>query len=238
MHTTSLYLIVGFTVGVLILLKILSSTKMKIEYNYDVRENKSTYLLRQVQELLIIAAQRKSTSPLIYACLDARIALEVLDLNIILHSVSDEEREQILEDSKPKNGIDRTGKKQGALKERYQLFYQAVCEVFSIEGKAYDFKKSKEIQYKLSTYVHSYYMTEEELKYDSHLMQNALVILKEFEIFVKTCLPVVDNSLIVMGVEIKTIPEKDKIVLEEWKQNSSMEYEELKSRIKQNHPDL
>lgn len=208
---------------------------MERKYNPDIRENDPPYLLRQVQELLLIASANKNSSALIYACLDSRIALEILDLNIMLHSVSAEERKLIVEESKPKNGIDRVNKKQGSLKEKYQLFFQAVCETLSVEAKFYNFKKSKDIQYKLSTYIHSYYMTNEDLKYNSLLMQNAIKAIKEFETFLKTSFPTKNDSLIITGINISTIPINDKIILEEWKNSNSMSYEDLKSRLKENH---
>lgn len=208
---------------------------MERKYNPDVRENDPTYLLRQVQELLLIATTNKNSSALIYACLDSRIALEILDLKIMLHSVSAGERKLIIEESKPKNGIDRVNKKQGSLKEKYQLFFQAVCETLSVNAKFYDFKKSKDIQYKLSTYIHSYYMTNEDLKYDSIAMQKAISIIKEFEIFLKTSFPVKNDTLIITGINISTIPENDKIILQEWKASNSMSYEDLKRRLKENH---
>ena len=209
---------------------------MEREYNPDIRENDPPYLLRQVQELLLIATANKNSSALIYACLDTRIALEILDLNVMLHSVIAEERKLIVEESKPKNGIDRVNKKQGSLKEKYQLFFQAVCETLSVDAKFYDFKKSKDIQYRLSTYIHSYYMTNEDLKYESVLMQNAITVIKEFETFIKTSFPIKDGSLIMTGINISTIPDNDKLILDEWKISNSMSYEDLKSRLKENHP--
>lgn len=203
-------------------------------YNPNIRENDSAYLLRQVQELLLIAEHNKSSSPLIYACLDSRIALEILDLNIILHSVNKEERIQIIENSKPKNGIDRVNKKEGSLKEKYQLFFQAVCEVLNVNGKFYGFKKSKDIQYRLSTYIHSYYMTNEDLKYNSLLMQNAIKIIKEFEDFIKTAVPVENNSMVIIGTNFKNLPVNDKILFEDWK-TSSITYDELKEKLRLNH---
>lgn len=203
-------------------------------YNPNIRENDSAYLLRQVQELLLIAEHNKSSSPLIYACLDSRIALEILDLNIILHSVNKEERIQIIENSKPKNGIDRVNKKEGSLKEKYQLFFQAVCEVLNVNGKFYDFKKSKDIQYRLSTYIHSYYMTNEDLKYNSLLMQNAIKIIKEFEDFIKTAVPVENNSMVIIGTNFKNLPVNDKILFEDWK-TSLITYDELKEKLRLNH---
>ena len=207
---------------------------MERKYNQNIRENDPTYLLRQVQELLLIASTNKNSSALIYACLDSRIASEILDLKIMLHSVSVEERNIIVEESKSKNGIDRVNKKQGSLKEKYQLFFQAVCEILSVDAKFYDFKKSKDIQYKLSTYIHSYYMTNEDLKYNSVLMQNAIIIINEFQTFLTTSFPIKNESLIMTGINIATIPDNDKQILEEWKSSSSMSYEELKNRLKEN----
>ncbi len=204
-------------------------------YNPNIRENDSAYLLRQVQELVLLAELNKSSSPLIYACLDSRIALEILDLNMILHSVSFEERKQIVEESKSKNGIDRVNKKEGSLKEKYQQFFQAVCEVLDVDGKFYDFKKSKEIQYKLSRYIHSYYMSNNELNYNSPLMQNAIEVIKEFEQFLKTCVPIKDGSMKIIGMNCKTMPEDDKQLLAEWKTSQTMNYGQLKEKLEQNH---
>lgn len=205
----------------------------KRQYNPDIRENDPIYLLGHIKQLMLIATTHKNPSSLIYACLDSRIALEILDLNIILHSVGPKEREQILEDSKPKNGIDRMGKKTGTLKEKYQLFFQAVCEILNVGGKYYDFKKSKELQYQLSTYIHSYYMTNDDLKYDSPLMQNAIKIIENVETFITSSLPIENDAYIVIGMNIATIPEEDKKVLEEWK-SGVLEYEALKSSLKTN----
>ncbi len=209
---------------------------MERNYNPDIRENDPAYLLRQVQELLLIASANKNSSALIYACLDSRIALEILDLNIILLSVSAEERSIIIEESKQKNGIDRINKKLGSLKEKYQQFFQAVCETLSVDAKSYDFYESKKIQGRLSTYIHSYYMTNDDLKYDSVLMQNSINVIKEFETFLKTSFPIKNNTSFIIGIDIKKIPEKDKIILEEWKISNSMTYQDLKNRLKENHP--
>ena len=73
-------------------------------YKPDVRINNPIYLLRQAEELIKIAKSNENVSSLIYASLECRIALELMELNFLLHSVKREEREQIIDDSKPKNG--------------------------------------------------------------------------------------------------------------------------------------
>lgn len=201
-------------------------------YNSDFRENDFIYLIRQSQELLEFAKANKNSNTIIYACLDSRIALEILDLHKILLSVSDDERLLILEDSKPKNGIYKVDKKKGILKDKYQMFFQAVCENLDIKDRYYDFKKSKDLQHKLSTYIHSYYMMAEDINFDSEIMQKAFVIISETHKFIKSSLHSDGEEYIAYG--IKTIPEDDKIILEEWKKSTKMEYEELKTKLKAN----
>jgi hypothetical protein len=202
-------------------------------YRADFRENDFIYLIRQAQELLEIAKANKNSSAIIYACLDSRIALEILDLRKILLSVDDDdERLLILEKSKPKNGIYKVNKKTGVLKEKYQMFFQAVCENLDIKDRYYDFKKSKDLQHKLSTYIHSYYMMAEDINYDSKIMQKAFILIRETHRFIKSSLHFDGKEYITYG--IKTIPEEDKIILEEWKKSTKMEYEELKIKLKAN----
>lgn len=205
---------------------------MSREYVPNMRENDPIFLLRNAHELLQIGRENGNSSSLIYACLDTRIALEILELNIILHSAKPEERSQILEMTKPKNGIEKIGKKQGTLKEKYQLFFQAVCEIVKIDAKSFDFKKSKDLQNKLSTYIHSYYMTNEELKYESEIMQNSIKIINEVSEFIKSYLTIENDSYVIYGMLMKS---EDNILLEKWKETNKMTYEELKDNIRKNN---
>jgi hypothetical protein len=202
-------------------------------YNADFRENDFIYLIRQSQELLEIAKANKNSNAVIYACLDTRIALEILDLHKILLSVDYPTRLLIIEDCKPKNGIDKVNKKIGSLKEKYQLFFQAVCENLSVDDKFYDFKKSKELQHKLSTYIHSYYMMPKDINYDSELMQKAFPIILESHSFIKSSLHFDGEKYVSYGINMETIPNEDKIILEEWKSNK-MDYDELKAKLNAN----
>lgn len=203
------------------------------EYNPDIRENDPVYLMRHVEELIKIGTTFHNSSSIIYACLDARIALEILDLQFILNSINPNERADIIEQSKPKNGIDKLNKDIGSLKERYQLFFQAICEIISMNGKFYDFKKSKDLQYKLSTYIHSYYMTQDELNFNSTLMQEAISIINDVNKFIFS-LPKEGQSLIVLGIEMKKIPPEDIELLNEWKTSTKFKYEDLKIRLYEN----
>jgi hypothetical protein len=208
-----------------------------IEMNYDpdVRINNPIYLLQQVEELIKIGESSLNTSSLIYASLECRIALELMDLNFLLHSVKPDERDKIIEDSKPKNGIDRVNTKVGSLKFKYQQFLLAVCEILEIDNKFYDYKKSKNLQHELSTYIHSYYLINVEIKYQSTYMQKCLVLIKEAISFIKSSMPFKNGIYTMLGMEISSMPEEDKLILNEWKNSTKMTYEELKEMLTLNH---
>ncbi len=203
-------------------------------YKPDIRINNPIYLLKQVEELLKITTTHKNSSSLIYASLECRIALELMDLNFLLHSVTASEREQIIIDSKPFKGIDRVNKKVGALKQKYQHFLQAVCELLDVGIEYYDYKKSKDLQYKVSTYIHSYHMTNEELKYESEDMKTCYNLILEVDEFIKSSLPEKDGTYTILGMEIASMPEEDRQVLNEWKTSNTMTYEEMKETLSEN----
>lgn len=204
-------------------------------YKPDIRKNNPIYLLRQVEELLKIAREHKNPSSLIYASLECRIALELMDLNFLLHSVKREEREEIIIDSKPKNGIDRVNNKVGSLKHKYQYFLQAICEILNIGNERYDYSKSKDLQYKISTYIHSYHFEDLELEYDSENMQNCMALIKEIDKFIKSSMPYENGTWTMLGMEISSMPKNDREVFEEWKISSKMTYDELKEKLARNH---
>ena len=207
----------------------------KMIYKPDVRINNPIYLLRQAEELIKIAKSNENVSSLIYASLECRIALELMELNFLLHSVKREEREQIIDDSKPKNGIDRVNNKVGSLKFKYQQFLQAVCEILDIDNEFYDYKKSKNLQHELSTYIHSYYLINVEIKYQSAYMQKCLELILKVINFVKSSMPYKDGTYTMLGMEIASMPVEDRIILDEWKTSTKMTYEELKEMLKSNH---
>ena len=205
-----------------------------MSYNPEIRLNDPIYLLKQVDELLKIAIKNKNSSLLIYASLECRIALELMDLNFLLHSVSKSERKQIIEDSKPKNGIDRVNKKIGVLKYKYQLFLQIICELLDVQSKYYDYKKSKDFQHNISKYIHSYHMTSEELEFDSENMQDCLNMILDIDEFIKLSMPYKNGSWFMLGMEIAKMPEEDRIVLDKWKISNTMTEKELKDILAKN----
>jgi len=189
--------------------------KAKDEYNPNNRVNAPNYLIRQTEELLKFAKQHKNSSALIYACLESRIAIEWIDLYLILASVDEKEYRKILDESKPKNGIDKLNNKYKTLKEKYQLFFQALNELLNVKSSYYDFKKSKALQNSLSTYIHSYYMLEDEIHYDSKEMQSFFPLIKDVHNFIKKSLNYDGKEYIIIGLEMGSLPEHDREILNE-----------------------
>ncbi|MGO4921612.1 hypothetical protein [Maribacter spongiicola] len=113
--------------------------------NEELRLHRTDWLIIQAQNLVKQGLRSRIPSLLFYACFEARLALESFDLNIVLASVSPEERMKILDDCKPKNGIEKQGRKVGALKERYQIFIISVFEALEMKSNFYDFKESKSL---------------------------------------------------------------------------------------------
>lgn len=200
------------------------------EYQPNKRSNDPAYLLHHVTKLVEIAQEHKNASSLIYACLDSRIALEICDLFLILASVKPEERQAVLESSKPKNGIEKLNNKRKPLKEKYQSFFQNMSELLGVSWNKYNFKKSKDLQHQLSTYIHSYYMLEDEINFDSETMQAALRLIEQVQEFIREGLNFDGESYQVIGVEMETIPLEDKELLAEWKDNK-LTQDELKQRL-------
>lgn len=203
------------------------------DYDANKRKNDPAYLLHHVGKLLEIAKEYENSSLLIYACLDSRIALEICDLYLIIASVKPEERQEVLESSKPKNGIDKMNKKHKALKEKYQSFFQILSEISGVSWNNYDFKKSKDLQHKLSSYIHSYYMLDDEVDFHSDTMQSVFQLIDEVREFIQAGLNFNGSEYKIIGVEIATIPEADKELLAEWKEDNITQ-EELKERIRLN----
>jgi hypothetical protein len=204
------------------------------EYNPTKRLQDPLYLTINAEILKSGAITLKSSSPLIYACVDLRTALELVEFIILLGSVSDELRPEIIELGKTKNGIDRANKKIKSLKEKFQLFYQAVCEVAKISGRSFDFKKSDDLQFRLSKYLHSFIRPPSDIDFDSEFMQSSLSLIDETIKFIQDYITYDNNELKIQSIDVNQIPADDLLLLEEWKNSTKMTYDELKKRLAEN----
>ncbi|MFL5762931.1 MAG: hypothetical protein ACJ77K_03245 [Bacteroidia bacterium] len=203
------------------------------EYNPIVRIHDPAYLTVHSKVMKEMGMEHKSSSSLIYACLDLRGALELIEYGILLASVDFQMRQRISELTAPKNGLEVANKELKSLKSKFQYFYQAVCEICNVPGTYFDMKKSRDLQYRLSQYLHTYTRTQEEITFGSEFMNAAAVVIDETLKFIDDSLRD-GESYTLQCIEIAKIPAEDKLLLEEWKNSTKMTYEELKERLQKN----
>jgi hypothetical protein len=78
-------------------------------------------------------------------------------------------------------------------------------------------------------------MSDSELEYNSDNMQNCLNLILEVDEFIKSSMPFINGTWTMLGMEISSMPEKDREVFEEWKTSCKMTYDELKEKLFENH---
>lgn len=196
------------------------------EFDPIVRQNTPVYLIELVKNHLQKAEEYKNSTSIIYACLEARNILEWLDMHTILLSVDEIEHDKIINESKPKNAIRKVGK--SVLKERYQVFFQLVCELGDLRSlfgqqtnvKAYDFKESFRLQGELAPYIHSYWMKGRDVVNDSPVMIRARQIVDQVMLFLNNQLIRDGNYYHTIGIIVKDIPAEDYRLLQVWKNSN------------------
>ena len=153
---------------------------------------------------------------------------------MVLASIPENDRLEIIELSKSKNGIEQHGKKIGALKERYQIFIVNLFKALEIESNYYDFKKSKKLQSQLSPFIHSYHFFGTEMTADSIELQPIPDLINETEVFLRQSFYIEGEGHSIRGIELKSLPIEDKILLEKWKNDFKMTEEELLGKLIEN----
>lgn len=191
------------------------------------------YYCHHVSEMKKMAIKGENSNAIVYCFEDLRTALELVEYNFLLASVGEEFRQEISDLTKMKNGIDKANKKIKTLKEKYQQFYQAVCEVINIPGKSYDTKKSDNLKHKISSYLHTYTRTQEEIDFGSEFMNNGLDLIDEVLVFIKESLMINGNSYTIQSIDKDKIPTENMIIFEEWRTSVKMSYDELKAKLQE-----
>ena len=171
----------------------------------------------------------------LHSCLEARNALEKLDLEFILASVPEADRMKIMCESRIKHGISRANKQVGILKERYQLFFKAVSEVIELNTVVYDLKQSHNFQSNLSFYIHSYHLTDEQIKFSSPAMSAVPNLIGLVDKFIKKSCNYDGITYLIGSFQIHNMPSEDKTLLDKWKSDTSFKYDRLVEELRNNH---
>lgn len=202
-------------------------------YKPTKRYHEVNWMLIHSEDLESKAKRQRDSSKLIYCCLELRNAIEMLDFHLILASVPNSEHQKIAEMAKPYLGNERVNNKLKSLKEKTQKFYECVCEAVGIPGKFYDYRKSNEIRFELSQYIHTYTRKPSEMNFESSFIQAAFPIILKAREFVKNSLINDGENYIVQNIDFTSLSPEDKELLFDWKQDK-IDEGTLRIRILQN----
>ena len=202
-------------------------------YKPSQRYHEVVWMLIHSEDLEKKAKKQFDTSKIIYCCLELRNAIEMLDFHLIIASAPDSEHNIIVEIAKPYHGNDKANNKYKSLKEKTQKFYECICEELGIPGKFYDYKKSNQLKFELSQYIHTYTRIPRDMEFESPFIKAAFPIIKEAREFMKASLIHDGESYIVQNLDYTTLPVEDKELLQEWKQGN-MDEDTLRKRILEN----
>jgi hypothetical protein len=202
----------------------------KIVYKSSLRIHEPPWLLLQAKDLLDKGVRQKDSSKILYSCLELRNCLEMVEYRMILASVEETDREQIMVEAKPRQGINKVNNKIKTLKYKYQIFYKTICETLDHSGYPFDFSKSANLKEALSNYVHTYTRTKEELEYGSLYLKSANEIIKEVIDFLELSLNKEKgkNSYTLQNMCMTTLSSEYKQILDNWKNGTIKDESELK----------
>ncbi len=103
-----------------------------------------------------------------------------------------------------------------------------------MKSNYYDFKESKRLQNELSSFIHSYYIFNEKITVDSEELSYIPSLISEVEKFVRKSFYVEGEGHTIKSLELKSMPEDDKELLNIWKNDRKMTKEELVERLSEN----
>ncbi len=204
-------------------------------YNPHKRTHNIAWLYQHSKHLYRSSKELQDVSFVLYCCLELRNLLELLEFDLLLASVSTEEKKnEIRELAKPKNGIRKVNDELKTLKEKFQTFYDSVARVNGIASKVFYFSESNDLKYELSDYVHTYTRFESEMLYDSDFISKSFNLIKKSFVFIDKSI-VNDGTIISLQNLVKDeLQNEDILLYEQWKSGIVKDLGELEKRIKFN----
>lgn len=162
----------------------MSKKKKNPRFNPSKRFHHIGWLLCKINDLEEKGNRLSDSSNLIYCCLELRNVLEIIELELLLASIPQHERQEIKEIAKEYSGIDKANNKLKTLKDSRQKFYEIACANNKIYGKVFNYKQSVNLKTRLSKYIHTYYREESELEFESIFMSECILLISETRDFI------------------------------------------------------
>jgi hypothetical protein len=188
-----------------------------VKFNSSQRIHNFAWIIEQSRSLEEKAIRQKDSSKIIYCCLELRTALEMLEFLLVLGSVPTPSYDEIISLSQKQNGVDSLNKKIKAITFKNQTFFEVLCNLLNIPGGVFNYSLSQDYKHRLSQYIHTYTMLPENLLFESEFIQKSFELIREVRAFLEKSLNRDDNGYNISVVEYATMPEEDKIILEDWR---------------------
>ena len=197
------------------------------------RHHVPTWILLKIEDLIDKAKREKDSSKVLYACLESRNLIEMLKFSKIQCSIPEEERNATAERASGQNGLEKENKKLKVLNQKYQDFFQAVSEDANFSFTSFNASQCQKILDSLHAYIHTYTISEHEMIFSSNYVQEAFNVINNATAFVKSNMTYIqeNNTYAIANIDVKTLPEWARIVLDAWKQDPKNDYENLKKSI-------
>ncbi len=209
--------------------------------DFTKREHKPTWLLEYIEHLLKKANEFHNTSFVLYAALETRNLLELIEYSLIFMSLSEQEREKISETAHEKGAVEKFRNEYKTLKYKHLKFFQMVMElspslpsapigIFNIN--IID-KYSKEI----SGSIHIYTKVDNDFIYKGDFVKATFEKIREICDFLRTNFVIEKdgkNYFVTGNLVISSLPPKMKEIYLEWKNEPRQDetiLEELKKKI-------
>lgn len=205
------------------------------EFNTHERSNSPVWLICQINLLIKSAKQLSDTSLILYAALETRNLLELLELEILKTAVKGTDYAIFLREIKGKSGIQQMNKKYKSLKYRYQSFSSAASKAIFVEGHGlnkFDIKITEEHCKELSNYIHIYTRDTEELKFESEYIQLGIQRIEEsLEYLLSNFFTVIDGGLTYGLFDFSSFPPYVKNEFNKWLESVDEDEDPLIERL-------
>ena len=201
-------------------------------FNTQKREHNEGWIMKQIEELLEFAQLQENSSLVLYAALEARNLIEMVEYNIVKTSTAKNKWSEIEKEAKEKNGIQKVDK-YNTLKKKYQLFYQFVADTLDVESYAFDLAEAIRQKNVLAIYIHSYTLNEEVFKYNSTYIQEGMKAINEVLTSLNNFFSFDETEGKYGNLVFETLPEEYIEALDLWKQNPSDDIENLEKIFSQ-----
>lgn len=205
-------------------------------YQSSHREHDFAWILRHCKDLEEKAKRQKDVSKILYCALELRNCLEMVEFYFLLASVDPKLHLTIKEIASQWKGNEKANKKIKALNFKAQKFQELASESSDISTTLFSYKKCDELKNKLSKYLHTYTLTEDEIKYNSTFIQEAFKIFNETRNWIEKWLLFDGKTYTIASIRWDSLKPEQKKLFERWKDdllNEEQLKEELK-RIKNN----